>query len=267
LNPKLSLLLGISALLFAVHPAHAAERHFGFAYESAVLNPGTTELVPWTTVRAGRADYYSETDARLAFIYGIAKNLEGALYWNLSTIAEDRLIPPATQKTRLNDSNFDSFSLHLKYKFSDPVADALGSALYVEGSFGPLLASAEGRVILDKQLGGLLLAANLVALGTEHLELRSESQVTLSAVAAAGYFVTPTFFPSLELRSENDVSKQLDRSVLYAGPSLSVITEGFWATLSVQPQITALKGKTPGQNFELTQNERLQVRLLLGFPI
>jgi hypothetical protein len=268
LNTKFGLLLGLSfVVLLAPRSACATERHFGFTYESSVLNPGTAEIEPWTTLRMGRADYYNETDGRLAFDYGLVKNLEGAFYWNFSSIAEDLVVPGATQKTRLNDTQFDSFSLDLKYKLSDPVADVLGSALYLEGSLGPLVASVEGRVILDKQIGSLLLAANLVGVGTERLELRSVSEVTLSAVASAGYFVTPTFVPSLEVRSDNSVSKQLDRSVLYAGPSVSLLTEGWWATLALQPQITAFKGKTSGHDFDLDQNERLQARLLFGFHI
>jgi hypothetical protein len=267
LNPTLCLVLGLPLLLLAPKAARATERRFGFTYESFVLNPGTAEIEPWTTVRAGRADYYSETDARIAFDYGIAKNLQGAFYWNFSTVAEDVLVPLATQKTRLNDSQFDSFSLDLKYQLSDPVADAVGSALYLEGTLGPLLASIEGRVILDKQLGSLLLAANLVGTGSEHLELRSTSQVDVAAVAAAGYFVTPTIVPGLEVRSENGVSNQLDRSVLYFGPSLSVLGEGCWAVLAVQPQIAAFKGRTTGHDFDLDENERLQARLLLGFRL
>ena len=267
LNAKPWLLLGLPILLLSSRPAHATERHFGFGYESSVLNPGTAALEPWTTLRAGRADYYSETDARLAFDYGLVKDLEGALYWNFSTVAEDRLVPGATQKTRLNDSQFDSFSVHLKYKFSDPVADVLGSALYLEGTLGPLLTSVEGRVILDKQLGSLLLAGNLVAVGIERLELRSASEVHLAAIASAGYFVTPTFLVGLEIRNENGVSKQLDRSVLYLGPGFSLMTEGWWATLAVEPQIAAFKGATQGHHFDLDQNEQLQARLLLGFHI
>ena len=267
LKTQLCLLLSATALLLAPRSARATERHFAFSYESSVLNPGTAELEPWTTVRAGRANYYSETDMRLAFGYGIAKNLAGALYWNFSTVAKDVLIPGASQKTRLNATELDSFSLDLKYKLSDPVADALGSALYLAGTLGPLQASVEGRVIFDKQVGSLVLTANLVCAGIEHLELRSTSEAALSAIASAGYFVTATFMPALEARSESSLSKQLDRSVLYLGPSVSLMTEGWWATLALEPQIAAFKGASKGRSLDLDNNERLQARLLFGFAI
>ncbi|HEY0463460.1 MAG TPA: hypothetical protein VGC79_04585, partial [Polyangiaceae bacterium] len=62
--------------------AGASERHFGFGYESAVLNPGLAELQPWTTARAGRVDYFSRLEARLGFQLGLLRNLQAALFWN-----------------------------------------------------------------------------------------------------------------------------------------------------------------------------------------
>jgi len=253
--------------LFVPRAAHAGERHFGFTYESSVLNPGTAELQPWTTVHAGRAYYYSGLEARAAFAYGIVKNLEGAFYWNFTSIAEDLVVPGNAQPTRLNDSEFDSFSLDLKYKLSDPVADVLGSALYLEGTFGPLATSVEGRVLLDKQLGSWLFAANLVGGSIEHLEQRSSTEGRAGAGLAAGYFATPSVVPALEIRSENSFSTKLDWSVLYLGPNISFLTEGFWATFALEPQIAALKGKTPNRSLDLDHNEYLQARVLFGFHI
>jgi hypothetical protein len=45
------------------------------------------------------------------------------------------------------------------------------------------------------------------------------------------------------------------------------MTEGWWATLALEPQITAFKGASKGRSFDLDNNERLQARLLFGFPI
>jgi len=72
---------------------------------------------------------------------------------------------------------------------------------------------------------------------------------------------------SLEVRNENGYSGQLDRSVLYVGPAISYASTRFWLTLAVQPQVIAFKGKTTGYQLDLDQNEYVQARLLLGFPL
>ena len=264
--------LAISGLTLALSLTFAArvtatERHFGFGYESAVLNPGLAELEPWTTARVGRDDYFSRLEARLGFQLGLLKNLQASLYWNASSTTEDIVIPGAALKSRLSSTDFQSLSAQVKYKLSDPTADALGSALLLEGQAGPLLVGYEGRVILDKQLGSLLLAFNLVGGGVEQLELKSRFVASFGATAAAGYFVTPNLVTSLEVRNENGFSGQLDRSVLYLGPTVSYASTRFWLTLAVQPQIVAFKGATAGHHLDLDKNEYAQARLLLGFPL
>jgi len=247
--------------------AKAAERHFGYGYESAVLNPGLAELQPWTTERIGRANYFNRLEARLGFQLGLARNLQAALFWNASSVTEDIMIPGAALPSRLSTTDLQSLSAQLKYKLSDPVADTLGSALLLEGQAGPLLVGYEGRVILDKQLGSLLFALNLVGGGVELLELQSRFVATFGATLAAGYFVTPDLVTSLEVRNENGYSGQLDRSVLYLGPTVSYAATRYWLTFAIQPQLTAFKGASAGHNLDVTQNEYIQARLLLGFPL
>ncbi|MEI9949539.1 MAG: hypothetical protein WDO74_11270 [Pseudomonadota bacterium] len=247
--------------------AAATERHFGFGYESAVLRPGLAELQPWTTERAGRADYYNRLEARLGFQLGVLQNLQAALFWNASSTTADIHVPGAAANSRLSTTDFQSLSMQLKYKLFDPTTDAVGSALLLEGQAGPLLVGYEGRAIIDKQLGSLLLAFNLVGGGVEQLELKSRFVASFGATAGAGYFVTPNFVTSLEVRNENSYSGQLDYSVLYLGPTVSYASTRFWLTLAVQPQIVAFKGATPGHPLDLNQNEYVQARLLLGFPL
>lgn len=247
--------------------AAASERHFGFGYESAVLNPGLAELQPWTTERVGRADYFNRLEARLGFQLGLLRNLQGALFWNLSSTTEDVLVPGAALKSRLSTTDFQSLSAQLKYKFSDATADALGSALLLEGQAGPLLVGYEGRVILDKQLGSWLCGLNLVSAGFDQLELHARFIGSFGASAFAGYFLTPNVVTSLEARNENGYSGQLDHSVLYLGPTVSYASTRFWLTLAVQPQVIAFKGATAGYHLDLNRNEYVQARLLLGFPL
>lgn len=247
--------------------ARASERHFGFNYESTVLAPGRAELQPWTTERLGRADYYNRIDARLGFQLGLLKNLQAALFWNVSSITADLRLPGAALKSRLSTTDFQSLSVQLKYKLTDPVADALGSALLLEGTSGPLSAGYEGRVILDKQLGSLLLVANLNGGGVEQFELQSRFVASFGATLAAGYFVTPNIVTGLEARNENGYSGQIDRSVLYLGPSISFVSTRYWLTFAAEPQLVAFKGATARHHLDLAENEYLQVRLLLGFAL
>ncbi|MES1174096.1 MAG: hypothetical protein ABUL62_07180 [Myxococcales bacterium] len=261
-----SMLAALTALAHA-HDAAAAERHFGYSYESSTLRAGQAELQPWSTVRLGRADYYNRIDARLGFELGLVKNLQGALFWNASSVTEDLRLPGASVKSRLSDTELDSLSVQLKYKLSDSIADALGSALFVEGSTGPLQASFEGRLILDKQLGSFVLDANLSGGSVELWELRSSTLGSFDATLGAGYYVTPSFVASLEVRNENGFSANFDRSVLYLGPTVSFVSTRYWLTLAVQPQLVAFKGATEGHDLDLSQNEYLQTRLMLGLAL
>ena len=247
--------------------ASASERHFGFGYESAVLGPGLSQLEPWTTQRLGRDYYYNRLEARLGFELGLLQNLQLSLFWNASSTTEDFRLQNTALTSRLSTTEFQSLSAQLKYKLFDPTADAVGAALLLEGQAGPLLVGYEGRVIFDKQLGSLLLALNLVGGGVEQLELKSRFVASFGATAAAGYFWTPNWVTSLEVRNENGFSGELDRSVLYLGPTVSYASTRFWLTLAVQPQLVAFKGATPGHRLDLNQNEYVQTRLLLGLPL
>jgi hypothetical protein len=273
MTPRRAFFYALLASLGAATSASATERHFAFGYESAVLDRGLAELQPWTTERVGRADYFNRLDARLGFQLGLAKNLQAALFWNIASTTEDVLIPGATLHSRLSSTDFQSLSAQLKYKLTDPTADALGSALLLEGQAGPLLVGYEARVILDKQLGSLLLGFNLFSTGAAELERQSRFVGSFGATAGAGYFLSPNVVTSLELRNENGISKERDESlsythsVLYLGPTISYASTRFWLTLAVQPQVVAFKGATPGYHVDLKQNEYVQARLLLGFPL
>jgi len=72
---------------------------------------------------------------------------------------------------------------------------------------------------------------------------------------------------SLEVRNENRYVSQLEAALLYLGPTISYASTRYWLTLAVQPQVFAFKGATAGYHLDLTRNEYVQARLLLGFPL
>src|SRR5262245_17874991 len=131
---------GLGALLVAASLgttslASATERHFTYTYESGVLLPGHVELEPWTTFRVGREDYYSAIDNRLELELGLTERLQTSLYWNTSAVAAD-VADETGETVREHEFELTGISSEWKLKLTDPVADALGSALYLEGTYG-----------------------------------------------------------------------------------------------------------------------------------
>jgi hypothetical protein len=153
----------VAAVLAFTSSARATERHFAFTYETGVLAPGAAEIEPWTTFRVGREHYYSRIDNRLEFEFGLVKNLQTALYWNFERVTADERDPETAALVRSSEFTLASISSEWKYKLTDPLADAVGSALYVEASYGPDEAELEGKLLFDKSFGAWLVALNLVA--------------------------------------------------------------------------------------------------------
>lgn len=262
-RPTAAGLLALALLMPA--RAHATQRHFAFTYESGVLNPGSAELEPWTTFRHGRAGYYSAFDQRLEFELGLARNLQTSLYWNFSSVTEDAA---GTRSTHFEGQGVSS---EWKYKLSDPVADALGSALYVEGTASTDSAEVEGKLILDKHVGPWIVALNLVGdhewSWAEHGKTVREAGLEVDL--GAGYLVTDAFFAGIEARSVNEFedADELESAVIYAGPTIGVARDSWWLSLAFTPQLGALKGATSGSRLDLDHQERLQARAVMGFHI
>lgn len=267
--------LGLLTAAVMMYPAtaEASDRHFNRTYESAVLNPGAMELEPWTTWRAGRDAYFSRFDQRLEFEVGVVENLQTALYWNFKAVTADSSVPDATGMgtTRVRSSAFEfsGISSEWKYKLSDAVADAVGSALYGEVSIGPAEVELEAKVIVDKQIGSLLFAANPVfefewGMG----ELETEKEIKTGVAAGAGYFVKPNMVVGVELEQYNKLEHgELEHSRVSAGPSFAVASDRYWLTLSVLPQILAFKGASPDSHLDLSDGEYVQTRILMGFDL
>ncbi|HWA78347.1 MAG TPA: hypothetical protein VG937_38695 [Polyangiaceae bacterium] len=249
--------------------AAASERRFVFNTESSVLAPGDAELEPWTTVRAGREHHYAAFDQRLEFELGLLPNLQTSLYWNFGAVSQSVLDETTGRRVRTSSSHFQSLSSEWKYKFSDALADSIGFAAYVEGSYGPDEAELEGKLIFDKQLHNLLLVANLV--GEQEWEIsdgETEAEQKLALTLGAGLFVTPSWVVSLEAIGTTTLVEggDVESSVIYAGASLAYSSDRYWFALGAAPQVFAPKSAS-GDALELEHGEHLWARALLGFRL
>lgn len=263
LSLTLALLLAPSA-----GPSAANERHFTYTYESGVLPPGERELEIWTTYRAGRHDLYARLDHRAEFEVGLTDRLMTAFYLNWEDINQEVPgSPPSTQ----HEFSFGGVSSEWKYKLSDPVADAFGSAVYGELSLGTAEVELEAKLILDKRVGRNLYAYNLTVepeweVGAEETELE---EVGLENNLAVAHFFRPQTSVGLELRNHLEFTEdhKPEHIALFLGPVVSHAGAGWWATASVLRQLPALKksAEDPGSDLILDEHERLNARLLFSF--
>jgi len=254
--------------------ASASERRFTYTYESNVLNPGSLEIEPWTTFRGGRDRFYSRFDQRLEFEMGVVPDLQTALYWNMTAVAAD-VDDGAGGVVRQQDLEFKGISNEWKYKLSDSLADAVGSALYFEWTLAPVEAELEAKLILDKRFGSVLLAYNLVGEHEWEFEEKGETEreIIIENNLGLGYLLTSSFSVGLEARTNTIIEHgEMESTTFFAGPTLAYSQKRWWSALTFQPQIAALKedeegADTGSSRLDLAHHERVEVRLLLGFEL
>jgi hypothetical protein len=248
----------------------ANDRKFTYTYESSVLAPGLRELELWNTHRSGKDYFFRRIDQRIEYEFGVVNNLMSAVYMNY--------------QWKMVDSNgglgggdgVASYSLSIsnewKWKLADRVADGLGFALYGEATVGLDETELEGKIIIDKQIGGLLLAFNAVAEHEWETELEGGVTATASILKTEfdlgiAYELTPQFSFGMEVRNHNIILENLwQKSALFAGPVLSYTSSSWWATLTILPQLKAFKGATVG-GLDLDEHEKVEARLLFSFHL
>jgi len=244
--------------------AEANERHFTYVYESATLPTSGREIEIWTTPRIGREDYYWRFDQRAEFEVGITDRLQTALYLNFEAISEE------TGDVMASEFAFGGVSSEWKYRFLDDVTDGLGLAAYIEGTGATHEWELEGKLILDKHFGDLLVAGNLVAEQEWERDMgETEGETGLDAIVGAAWAFTPGIHAGLEIQSHNTIKDgEYEHSALFAGPCFSYATDGWWLALTILPQLPALhKEDSGGDSRVLDDHEKLNARLLFAFHL
>jgi hypothetical protein len=273
----------ITVILFAVSTiSFSQDRSFARTYQSNVLAKGGFDIEYWTTLRTGKVGDYSpyafgrHLDNRIEFEFGLGKNIQTSVYYNSSNFKYVLLDTGATEfSTQTNIET--SFSNEWKFKLSDPVANTIGSALYLELTAGSDEYEIEGKIILDKRSKNELFAFNLVGeleIETEvekegnEIERELEWEAPVEIDLAWMHFFKPTFGMGLEIRNHNEIAKDegWEHSVLFAGPSLFFNQGKFWGVLNLLPQITNLhKTDVAPGNKVYDEHEEFEARLLIGY--
>lgn len=255
----------------------AQDRQFLYTYQSLTLPKGAKDIEIWNTFRTGRDYFYNRLDQRLEYEVGLTDRLQTALYLNgehkayashLDTLGG---IKDTASSGIFSESGF-SFSSEWKLRLSDPVANALGSALYAEITLGPTEAEIEGKLIFDKKAGKNIIALNLVGeyemgFDVKKGELEVEKELKLEADLSYMRMLKPNVGLGLEMRNHNvSVDGKMEHSALFGGPTLFYGVDKFFIILNAMPQLVNLQVNDANPNsLDLNEYEKLQVRLMIGF--
>ncbi|MCI0341274.1 MAG: hypothetical protein L0216_09005 [Planctomycetales bacterium] len=274
----LTVAAGIAAFAFGAGPVEAGERYFTYTYEPKVLPEGAIEFEPWYTARIGKASgVYNRWDLRMELEFGLSDWLQTALYLNVRGRYADGARSGMNDEARYSqdDTTVKGISSEWLVKIWDPTADPVGLALYFEPGYDGKEAEWEMKLLLGKTLGGLTLAYNAVfewewefeREAGEGLEVEREAFFFLNVLGAnVGLGKGWRFGVEATTRSRWAEFTRPRYTAVFAGPGLHYGGKrGWWASLTVLAQLGSSNPTAHG--LELSANERVEVRLMLGIDI
>jgi len=296
----------VAAVLVALGAPRLATAHepiFNYLYTTDLLPQYRWEFEHWSTLRTGgaRGDY-NLLQNREEIEYGITSDFQLAVYLNTDYVNAARNNPDGTTggafvpdnadpNRRFERASFDSGSIEAIWRVLSPYTDPIGLALYAEPSFGPDRAEAETKLLLHKNFldDQLIWAANFTlawewthstgnpAADPATVDFLPHTKRDLELELATGliYRFAPGWFAGFEFRNHRGFSAHTfnkpEFSTYFLGPTLHYASRGWWATVSVQPQLPVAAGFTDdarsnivGGRFYGTDHEALELRVRAG---
>ncbi|HEX9462127.1 MAG TPA: DUF6662 family protein [Alphaproteobacteria bacterium] len=293
----------VAAAIFDALPATAGESPFGYVYTTDTHPRGQLEFEQWATLRTGKPHGdYNLWQLREEIEYGVTNNfqLSGYVNWLSVSAFRDKVdgttggafVPEsADPNKRYSSTRFDSVSLEGIYRLLSPYKDPIGLALYLEPSIGPDVREIETKLLLHKNFleDRLVLASNfIVAWEWEHksgdptldpsdpgASPRWQKDLELEFTAGATYQVAQNWYAGLEFRNHNVFTghslNHQEFTSFFAGPTVHYTTEGWWATLTVLPQLPLAQAYNDDQKAALVHDriysddhEQMEIRLRAG---
>lgn len=260
---------GVAAALLAAAPVQAGENLFGTVTGVDPLPYQRFQLKQLVTLRQERntGDYHA-LEFRSGVEYGLARNLESALYVNTSYVRSSgvRNGDGSLQVDR-DDWRFDTVSLEFKYMLLSPYKDGIGLALDFRPAAGPEIQQLPVRFLAQKTfLDDTLVWGVEVGVLPEWNDLRGDN-VALQWSTGVSYRFIRNWSAAVEVFQRHGFDGlSFDgnhSSALYVGPTLHYAVEKWWVTLGFLAQVSGEPETRGGRNLE--SQERFQTRLALGF--
>ncbi len=233
-------------LSLAVFPVTASDRRFAFSYETTTMPKGGLEIEPWATWR-----HYADKDVfdfRYELEYGVTDRFQLGAYlsdWRYTDAESDA-----------DKAEWKTAGLEAIYSLSDPNKSWLGSALYGEVLVGPEKLALEGKLLLQRNIGPLVIAYNAVVEAEWEGENYDERVGVWENTLGVSYQFSPRFFLGVEALHEVEFDDWRDAGehVAYVGPNLSFRSKSATITLAGLFQATNVDGEPDSQ-----------VRVIVGF--
>ena len=265
---KAKYIYALSIACIMLSPAFSQDRNFAYNYQSTVLNKGQRDFEVWNTYKTGRAELFRQLDQRLEFEVGLTSKLQTSFYLNSSQKTYQDSAVLITEPAEI------SFSNEWKFKLTDPVANGIGSALYVEVGLASHEYDLELKLILDKKIDRHMLVANLVSefeyeteMTDENGEFEVDNELEILPEIDLGYqyLIKDNFGIGLEAVNRNVMKEgELEHSALFGGPTVFYGSDRWWLIFNTLPQITAIKSEN-NESLDLNEFQKYEFRLLFAY--
>ncbi len=241
LFPVVLLATSLLTLAGTLTPAHAGQRKFAFTYEATTSPQGAVEFENWVTWKHDNAA--DAFDFRHEIEFGITDRLQLGFYladWSYSN--EEGAV-------------YKHSAVEVIYNLTNPTTDLLGSALYAEVLVGDEEIELEGKLLLQKNIGKLVFAYNLVLEAKWEGDDFDERAGEFAQTLGVSYEITRNFSAGIEAFHEVPLPdwSSAEDSIVFAGPNVSVRFGKFFATAAVLGQLT-----------HIADEPDVQSRMILG---
>ena len=261
-------IVAVSILLLSTMSLLAQDRLFNYTYQTIVLSKGVKELEVSINVLSGKTNYYREIQNRVEYEVGLGSKLQTSFYLNSKQKAAFDAI---TGEIVINPTEI-SFSNEWKYKFSDPVANRIGFAGYVEFTVATDELEIELKAIFDKIIGKTTHALNLTfepewETTTQDGKVVTATELKYDVNYGFSYGINKNWSFGAEIIDRNVYIKndKFTHSALFAGPTFGYHINKFWANVSVSPQIVGIHNPDKSSGLNAEEFTKMDSRLIFSY--
>jgi len=240
---KAAFAVAAAALLLIAVEGFSTERRFVYSYEAQPFVPGHLEMETWLTWKDTGSGSGSYT-FRHEFEYAFTEKFQLGVYL------------PTWSYSDGSGADIKSIDVEAIYNLTDPNESFLGSSVYGEVKVWDDFLKLEGKLLLQKNFGPVVVAYNAIVEGEWEGPDLNETEGELKHTLGVSYMFSPKFALGAEGFQELKIPDwswdQKESSPIYLGPNASVRFGKNWLTVAALWEVTH------------TEEEDFQVRAIWG---